>query len=508
MITLALAMISLAAPVDLSFDGGKVIGPISEYIYGTNRNLWTGADKYLTLGRQGGNRMTAYNWENNASNAGNDYHFQSDGFLGGGDIPGEVPRAAVAAAQAAGKAFIVTVPMAGYVSKDKKADGDVRKTPDYLNVRFDKSVARKNAPFVYPPDRSDHTVYQDEFVHWLEGKFKDRTAPIWYDLDNEPDIWSGTHAEVHPSPTTYAEMVQKTRDYGSMIKSIAPQTQVFGFVSYGWNGYRTLQNAPDGNGRDFIDFFLSSMKDVERTTGKRVMDVLDLHWYPEAKGGGVRVTEASAAPEVVAAREQATRSLWDPTYTENSWIADTLKEPIRLIPRIKEKIAKFYPGTKLAFTEYQFGGGNDISGAIAEADALGIFGREGVFAACLWPLSSDAKFTDAGFSAFRDYDGRGAHFGDMALSATSSDPAHVSIYASKFGSTPGKYVLVVVNQDAVQRVAKISIPPRAGSLKAYLLTSIAPTIRKGVTLSRVRGQASMILPAQSVTTIELGPGAG
>ena len=55
-----------------------------------------------------------------------------------------------------------------------------------------------------------------------------------------------------------------------------------------------------------------------------------------------------------------------------------------IIPRLRDKLDEHYPGTKLAFMEYSFGGGDDITGAIAEADALGIFAREGVYAAGLF----------------------------------------------------------------------------------------------------------------------------
>ena len=44
--------------------------PISAFIYGTNQPDWQGGAHNLTLTRLGGNRWTAYNWENNASNAG------------------------------------------------------------------------------------------------------------------------------------------------------------------------------------------------------------------------------------------------------------------------------------------------------------------------------------------------------------------------------------------------------------------------------------------------------
>ena len=77
----------------------------------------------ITLDRAGGNRFTAYNWENNFSNAGSDYQFQSDEFLSQSRTPGEAVRTRVAAARARGAAAIVTVPMIGYVAADGAARG-------------------------------------------------------------------------------------------------------------------------------------------------------------------------------------------------------------------------------------------------------------------------------------------------------------------------------------------------------------------------------------------------
>src|SRR5207248_2326867 len=128
---------------------------------------------------------------------------------------------------------------------------------------------------------------------------------------------------------------------------------------YGWYGYTTLQGAPDANGRDFLSFYLSRMNAASTKAGQRLLDVLDLHWYPEATGNGIRITGNDTSAPVVAARLQAARSLWDPNYIETSWIAqDWLgNKPVVLIPRIMNKIAARYPGTGLAFTEYNYGAG-------------------------------------------------------------------------------------------------------------------------------------------------------
>lgn len=488
----------------LKVDASKVLCKISPYVYGSNEDDWARSGKYLTFGRQGGNRMTAYNWENNASNAGSDWQNQNDDFLGGGNTPGEVPRKAVADALAHHATFLVTIPMAGYVAADKLAGGDVNKTPDYLHKRFVVSLPHKSSPFVYPPDLHDGKVYQDEFVKWLEHKFPHRQkgADIWYSLDNEPDIWSGTHSRIHPDKTTYAEIIQKSVAMSKAIKAVAPKTLIFGPASYGWEGYVRFQDPPDAHNRDFLEFYLAQMKRAGNTTGERLLDVLDLHWYPEAKGDNKRITEAAATPGIVHARMQATRSLWDASYVEDSWITQSLGgKPIDLLPRVRAKIAKCYPGTKLAFTEYQYGGQNDISGAIAQADALGIFGREGVFAAALWPYGGPANYVHAAFDAFRNYDGRGAQFGELALKAISPDPSHLSIYASKQGS---KLVCVIVNQSDGERSCSLKIAgAKPKSDREFTLTSAKSTLQPSHFASRSGADWSLKIPAMSVNVLEL-----
>ena len=125
------------------------------------------------------------------------------------------------------------------------------------------------------------------------------------------------------------------------------------------------------------------MKRAEEQNHRRLVHVLDVHWYPEARGA-TRITDKDVSPKTVEARLQAPRSLWDPTYTEKSWIAATWGKPIRLIPWLQERIDANYPGTKLAMTEYNYGVGDHISGGLAQADVLGVFGREGVYLATYW----------------------------------------------------------------------------------------------------------------------------
>jgi len=478
--------------------------PISPYIYGANNMQWGKMGSGYPLVRQGGNRLTAYNWETNASNAGSDWHHQNDGLLGETNEAGLASTSYMKAAQQNGAAVLLTIPTAGYVSADKKGDGDVNKTPDYLNTRFYKSYAKKpGGKYVYPPDTSDKAVYQDELVAHLE-KTKSSKAPVWYSLDNEPDLWSHTHERIHPNKITYAELIKNNIDFASGIKAVAPQSLIFGPANYGWHGFRTLQDAPDGKGRDFLDTYLEAMKEAEKTTGKRLLDVLDIHWYPEARGGGVRVTEDDAKPETAAARVQSPRSLWDAGYVESSWIADSLgKKPITLLPRVLGQVSEHYPGTKLAITEYNYGGSKDASGLVAQADALGVFGRYGLFAACNWGLSPETPSQIAGFQAFLNYDGRGAQFGDLGVAVKGETASDNAVYAAMSSKSKKRMTIVIINKKAMAQSFNISLPSTPKLTRAFLMDASAPTTPKEFNVGPGTTSLSFKLPATSVVTAEV-----
>jgi len=499
---------------DLTFliDSSQARSFIHRTIYGTNAPDWSGHSRYLTLARVGGNRLTAYNWENNASNAGSDWFHQNDDLMGGGNVPGEAMRRPVDAAFAAGASIVMTIPMAGYVAADKNGGGDVNQTPDYLNVRFKRSLPRKGSAFTLAPNPNDAFVYQDEFVSWLENRFPGATTRfdrrLFFCLDNEPDLWSSTHARIHPTPVRYDELLERTLATAAAIKDVAPYALVFGPVSYGWNGYVNLQNAPDSGAKgDFLDWYLREVAREEARVGRELVDVLDLHWYPEAQGNGERITGTGTSAAVVQARVQAPRSLWDPTYTETSWITQwSTLGPIALLPRLSAKIAAQAPGKLLAFTEYNYGGGQHISGGIAQADVLGIFGREGVFAATLWELSGDERFNYAAFQMYRNYDGAGGAFGNTSISATTSDVPRSSIYASVDAANAQRMVLVAINKHSAPLTAGVAVTHtlRFARAEVYRLTSAAAApVRAADVALAPNGTFQVTLPAMSVSTLVL-----
>jgi hypothetical protein len=507
-------------PSDVAFDVRTTedVRSISRWIYGINGG-GEGADhpEAFTFFRSGGNRLTAYNWENNASNAGSDWLHQNDGYLGGGDTPGEVPRSFVASVSDRGAA-VVTVPMIGYVAADKRGDGDVSDSPDYLSTRFRISRARKGSGLSDTPDGSDAYVNQDEFVAFMEERFaglrSTENSGLFYSLDNEPDLWTSTHARLRggdgSTALTYEELIDRTMEYGSMIRELAPGATIFGPVSYGYYGYIRLQDAPDAGGRDFLDTYMDALRAEEARSGVRVVDVLDLHWYPEIDVDGVPIESDSNDADVAEWRMQAPRSLWDGAFEEPGWIArDVIGGPVRLIPRLRDQIAAHYPGMRLAFTEYYYGGGDHISGGIAQADVLGIFGREGVFAANLWHLGeTDDRFIHAAFEMYRRLDGSGARFGDTSVHASTTGVEETSVYASIDSEHPGRVVIVAINKTAgaLRAGIRVAHPALLASARVFVLDESAAEPRAAGELEPAALNAyAYEMPAHSVSALVIDP---
>ena len=213
---------------------------------------------------------------------------------------------------------------------------------------------------------------------------------------------------------------------------------------------------------------------------------------------------------------QSPRNLWDPTFNDaangnsNPWVYQTLgNSPINLLGRLQAKINAENPGMRISITEYEGGGWNHIAGTIGEADYLGIFGAQGVFAACFWPPGGTYDYAMAGFRAYRGFDGASANFGDRSLQATSSSVASVMVYASSDSATPGRYVFVAINRSASPQVTAINGVSLSGIATLYQMTAATAQgqspihpVSSGTTA--VSGNSMKVtLPALSVTTIEV-----
>jgi mannan endo-1,4-beta-mannosidase len=505
---------------------------ISPYIYGVNANsstnLWSRLrTENVGSRRLGGNRLSAFNWENNYSNAGTDYgpnsndtylHQLLTGVSSTSTTTGKVLKTFHDTSIVVGAYSLITVPMIGYVSKSITGNiGTNAPSSDWNTFQYVKGSA-----FTLAPSNTDGIVYGDEMVNWIVNQYGNASTANGikgYSLDNEPDLWNSTHPRLHSAAVTCSELITKSTQLATAIKNVDPNAEVFGYASYGFDGYTSLQGASDwGAGAYssyswFIDAYLDKMKAASTVAGKRLIDVLDIHYYSEHQGtNGVRVygdgDPAEYAAATNTARIQAPRSLWDASFVENSWIPASNGGAIQLLPVINAKIASGWPGTKLGVSEWTFSGDDQISGGLAVADALGIYGKYGVYQTQYW--GDVRNFSSAAYKLYRNYDGVKSTFGSIhvkAEPAAAADWAKTSIYASVNNASNSQLNIVVLNKQnatTINATFAITSSTTYNSAKIYGFTSGSSTLSLIATIATITGNSfTRTLPALSAYHIIL-----
>lgn len=514
---------------------------ISPHIYGMNFTDEALAEELaLPVRRWGGNATTRYHYRYDTTNRASDWFFEN--IAEANDNPEALPDGSstdrfVEQDRRTGTDTILTVPLIGWAPKARDGScgfsvtkyGPQQRTdewrPDCGNgVRPDGTPVTGNDP------RDTSVAVGPEYVReWLDHLVaRYGTAAeggvTFYNLDNEPDIWHSTHRDVHPAGASSAELRDQAYAIGAAIKEADPTAATLGPVGWGWTSWdhsgldqevcgRTgcWANPPDRPARDglpFTTWYLQQMKKYSDAHGLRVLDYFDMHFYPQAPG--VAFGNGND-PATNALRLRSTRALWDPTYTDESWIGT----PVRLVPRMRELVAANYPGTRTAVTEYNWGALDHVNGALAQADVLGIFGREGLDLATLWAPPDATQPGAYAFRMYRNYDGAGGRFGDVAVRATSADQEKLSVYAAE-RSGDGALTVMVVNKSGVEQSSTVSLRGRSmRTAQVYRygagdLTSIirapdqqiqAPPLVPGAP----DGILAHTFPADSVTLFVVGP---
>lgn len=480
-------------------------------------------DLNAPVNRHGGNTTTRYNWQQNADNRANDWYFQS---IPGVNTPGEGGDTFIQTSKAGNAIPMLTVPIIDWVAKvgpnrEKLASFSIAKYgaqtgndaqwfPDAGNG------IRTNGQYVTGNDPNDANVpnsvaFQQNWVQHLIGRWgtANNSGLRYYILDNEHSIWFSTHRDVAPTGATMDEVYQKMRDYSAMIKNNDPNALVVGPEEWGWSGflysgydqwYAPTHNwtypdrAAHGN-MDYMPWLLQQFKNYETQNGRRLLDVFTLHYYPQ---GGEFSNDTSSAMQL--RRNRSTRSLWDPNYTDESWIGTQIK----LVPRMKDWVAQYYPNTQIGLTEYNWGAENHINGATAQADIYGILGREGMDIATRWTTPDTATPVYKAMKMYRNYDGQNRGFGETSVSAVAPNADEVSAFAS-LRASDGALTVMVINKVANAQTTALNLSnyTNGGTAQVWQLTS-ANQITRLADVAVTNNAISVSLPAQSITLFVVG----
>lgn len=523
----AAAVAGPALSVDVSADRHA----ISPDIYGMNfPDATLAAELHMSVQRWGGNSTTRYNWQADIANRGSDWYFENVFEGDGQNLPdGSSVNAMIDQGRQHGTQTIITVPLIGWTPRAdssrnhpfncgfKVSSYGSQQSTDPWDSNCGNGVRSNGTPITgnNPADTSTaiNPSFVQSWVSYLVSRYG-QAGVRYYNLDNEPGIWSYTHRDVHPAALTYTEIRDRTYQYAAAVKTADPTAQTLGPVQDGWTRYwyasydSDAQAAADRNangGTPFVPWYLQQMQAYEQQHGTRILDYLDLHYYPQASGVTL---QGAGDTNTQALRLRSTRSLWDPTYADESWINGTEGGPqVRLIPRMREWVAQNYPGTKLAITEYNWGALDHINGALAQADVLGIFGREGVDLATLWAAPDPGEPGAFAFRMFRNYDGKGSAFGETGVRAASANQGTLAIYAARRG-LDGALTIVVINKSKTDQTSSIALSgfdPAASAL-AYRYSAASPSAIVALSSLPVgAGSLSATFPAESITTIAIQP---
>jgi Glycoside hydrolase family 44 len=451
----------------------------------------------LPANRYGGDATTRYNWNVDSSNAGSDFYF-----LGGSGEATAVPGASVDSIvdvnRSVGAKSIITVPIIDWINNaspyhcsypESKYPGQQSYNP-YVHPGGDNcgnGTSASTGQYIADTDVSSHDTQnapatQGAWTGHFVAKYGTAArggVPI-YELDNEPNGWIAVHHDVRPQNIGYSDLTTRSIAYAKAIKAADPTALVLGPGDIspadencnggGMPGTCNNDSAAQHGGTPLGLYYLQQFA----AQGTRLLDYYSMH-YPGSC-----------------------------CFSTNG----TLDDMVTAIHRHQGWIATAYPGTKLAYDEWNRGTGNGFANALATADGLGVMGREGVDLASFWGLDDPSYPSAFAYLMMRDYDGRGSRFGETSVSATSADTTKLTVYAAE-RTSDGALTILVVNSTSSPYTSAIGLAnftdTQAVSVYRYDATSAGAIVR-GSGLSGGSRPVATFDP-QSITLLVVPSGA-
>lgn len=515
---LLIAALQAEAAVSVQFKPVAKPRMISPYIYGfgtymhENRDFEQVWDLQPTAYRWGGNTSTRFNYKIDAWNAAQDWFWHNYGSREKGMIDGFM-----AENRKRGVASFITLPIMGWVAKDRESYSYPRSLyPKQQRFEGDagNGVDLEGKPLKADPKRTSIAIDPAFVAAWVQ-KLKKQFGnhPHFYIMDNEPMLWNSTHRDVHPEPEKYDTYLERYVAFAKAVREADPEAVIIGPAAWGWmemqysaydiegpwnNWKKQLDRKAHGD-QPFLAWFLDQLAQREKKLGMRLLDVIDVHHYPEKDRWPPGEDDAPGRRKELL---QSTRSLWDRGYRDNSWI----DEKIYLIPRLQEMAQKFRPGTKVSIGEYNFRSEYDISGAIAQAEILGIFASTNLFAAQYWDFPrKDGSHRDA-FLLFRNYDGKKSTFASEWVDNSVGSRENVSVFAAQ-NRAEKKVTIVLINKHLSQKetfALDLGAWPTPRSLKLFsMIPNEKQVLGKSQKSLPLKKSVSIDAPALSLHMLEL-----
>jgi hypothetical protein len=346
--------------------------------------------------------------------------------------------------------------------------------------------------------------------HWIKSSDLglDRGQFRYWNMDNEPEIWDGTHDDVMPTQLSAEAFLQRYFDYAKQARAKYPEIKLVGPVpanEWQWFNWGGGLVTADGKKYPWLEYFIKRVGEEQARTGIRLLDVLDIHYYPGAKDPAAVV--------------QLHRTFFDTTYVNpdanavhsvnGTYDASITQEYI--FGRCQQWMDKYLGarhGVTLACTETGIPLTNAPAASVWYASTLGEFMKHGVEIFTPWSWQP-GMWEVLHLYARYNY--------TTAVRGVSDDETNVSAYPT-VDPTTGNTTVVLVNRslDQVKQttvsLAGLSIPDRSYSTlqlsdlpSTETFASHSSNALKNGSVTVVNGQFSVSLPPLSVTSVLLRP---
>ncbi|MFA9390333.1 MAG: glycoside hydrolase family 44 protein [Prolixibacteraceae bacterium] len=472
----AIIGVSLAQDVTITVNANQGKRAVSPYIYGRNNSFDKPAQFYTDAGLRmarmcGGNNATKYNWRKKISSHPDWYNnvYANDWDKTSKDVSANHPNMQV---------------MWAFQLLGRVASSTAHNFNDwgYNNSSWWQGVGQNLAGGGEPNEANpggkalvegDIDLYTEEWPadstveilnHWFgaNGIGLDKNKFLYWNMDNEADIWNGTHDDVMTDGQLPAmEFMDNFIVVAKKARSFFPEIKICGPVTTSeWQWFKWADESIkiDGKYYCWLEYFIKRCADEEKASGVRVLDVFDLHNYPYAP------TNADAL--------QNHRMYYDKTYSypgangiktiNGGWDNSQTKEYI--FQRIDDWLVKYYGennGITIGLSEWSPGPDEPNLASVIYASHLGTFANNGVEYFTPWNWFTGMWETLHLFSRYAH------HF---SVSSTSSLENTVSAYTT-VNETSDSITVVIVNKDLTKE-HKVTVNLNDFSLEDGLYKSL------------------------------------
>lgn len=297
---------AIAQGVVITINAEQNIQAVSPYIYGRNNYFDKPAQFYKDAGLRfsrmnGGNNATKYNWRKRISSHPDWYN---NVYGNDWDKSSKVTSATypymqqMYAFQLIGRVASNTTHNFndwGYnyskywfgVGQNLAGGGEINET----DPENPSKALKDGDPNLYTQEwPADSTV--GILDHWFgeQGLGLDKNCFLYWSMDNEADVWNGTHDDVMKTLIPASEFMDRYIEIAKKARAKFPEIKICGPVTTSeWQWFKWGSESIRINGKyySWLEYFIKRCADEEKESGVRVLDVVDIHNYPWAKNGDI-----------------------------------------------------------------------------------------------------------------------------------------------------------------------------------------------------------------------------